>query len=228
MVLKFISKYFGKFLVSVSISFFIFSFFMIYLADNTEAFKASFTADKIINVMVETDGLSLEEIKTICAKNPNQESCDIINNPSKLLDEQFSPFTEKIASFRSLAVKAIPLAIIVLILGFIFIYLGTSSFAIATYLTSLTISIASLFSILFYKLMVFSLPDLATNIQNTQQDVPQELLNLAIQSITEWIRVPIQKTVFLCLILLLIFVPLAIFFYIKKRNISKKQAEQDH
>ena len=46
---------------------------MIYLADNTEAFKASFTADKIINVMVETDGLSLEEIKDIRKKIRNKQ-----------------------------------------------------------------------------------------------------------------------------------------------------------
>jgi hypothetical protein len=219
MVLKFISRSLGKFLISISLSIFILSFLVISLVNNTDTLKDSFDSETILNLMLENEeGLTIEEIKTVCEKSPNQEGCDMITDPSKLLDEQFDPLIEQINSYKPLVLSSRVASIIVFLVGIVLIYLGTLNIFQTGYRVSITTFISSAFYALFYKLITTSLPTLAENIP-MDQNVPQELLNLAVNAITSWIKLPVEETFSLCLVIALIsLISSVAFFFLKSRK----------
>ena len=84
MVLKFISRFFGKFLLSTALTVFILSFFIISLIDNLGVLKTSIkeelTQDFIIDQIVESENekATIKNVIELCKENPQMKGCDEI------------------------------------------------------------------------------------------------------------------------------------------------------
>jgi len=231
MVLKFISRSLGKFLISFSLTFFILSFLAISLADNTDTLRSSLSSglasEDLLEELIDTSELSIGEIKELCKQNPEQGGCDAVNNPAKLVDEQIiselDPLLQQIKDLRSTMVNVRILSVITFILGMILLYLGTFNIPLTLYKASLTTSISSAFYIIFYKFVGTSIPSIAEQATSTQE-VPQELIQVAISAVTAWMEVPISAVVDISTILIVISLPLTIlFFFLKRRHEKNNQ-----
>jgi hypothetical protein len=91
-VLKLISRFLGRTVISISMLVFITSFVIIALTNNLDTLKSSINSEELLEEMLASASegdLTLDEIKQICDKNPDQEECDIILRPSKFFDESF-------------------------------------------------------------------------------------------------------------------------------------------
>ncbi|MAF50826.1 MAG: hypothetical protein CMH64_01920 [Nanoarchaeota archaeon] len=226
MALKFIPRALGKFLISISITVFIATFLAISLADNTDSLKESLTSElsseDLLEDLIDTSEFSIAEIKELCSQNPNQEGCDEINDPSKLVEEQITseldPILNEIQSLKPAMENLRILSIIVFLLGIGLLYLGTLNISLTLYKAFSTTLVSSIFYILFYKFASTSIPSLAKQATASQQDVPQELLNVAVNAVTEWMLIPIGVVIKVSIILIAISLPLTILFFFLKRK----------
>tara|TARA_Y100000034_G_scaffold111069_1_gene143744 strand:+ start:1233 stop:1943 length:711 start_codon:yes stop_codon:yes gene_type:complete len=224
MVLKLISRSLGKFLISISVTVFILTFLAIGLADNTDALKSSFDSEQLLQIALEDSDITIEEAKELCKQNPEQENCDLIEDPSKIMGEQLDPLLDKLEGYKQDILNARFLSMGAFILGLIFLFLGTSSIILTLYKASFTTALSSAFYIIFYKFLSGSVPSIAEEV-SAQQDVPQELLEIAINAVTTWLELPIQEVVSISIILLVISLPIAIIFFILKRKYPQEKTE---
>lgn len=224
-VLKPLARFFGKSLISFTITLFILTFFAIPLTENVNIISESMDAEALAKEVIKTD-LSDKEIDEICQKNPNQENCDIVNNPSLLLQQQLEPIVKMAEDARPKFLIARWASIALFILGIILIYLGTSSGYETAYKTSTTVLLTSLFYAVFYKMSLQIIPSIGESMASSNQEVPQALVDMSINAITKWIELPAQKAFTVCLILVGVSLLVAIPTYIQKKKEVKKQSSQ--
>lgn len=228
-ILKLFSRFTGKTLISFSLTIFILTFFAIPLAENVDVIGDSLDTEVLLKDMVKDSGVTLEEARELCQKNPEQEECDVINDPSSLLDEQLKPITEKAQEIKPQLFTARIISIIIFIVGIILLFIGTSNIYETAYKTSSTTFFTSLFYAVFYKLADKTIPGIAGNISQQDQEVPKVLLDMAVKAITEWIKIPIKEVFTVCLILigvsLIVLIPSYILRkkHLKKDNSSKEK-----
>ena len=225
-VLKLFSRFIGKSLISISILVFITSFIILALANNLDTLKSSLNSEELLSEMIGSNSdLTLDEMKQVCSQNPDLENCDIIQNPSKLFDESFSLISSKIASNAENIANVRILSIIVLLLGIILLYLGTSNIYDTAYKTSITV----FFSTIPYIIISYFSSRLASSNfiaslapQAEGQQISERLLELTIDAAKAWLEAAILELRPLLITLVAISLPLTILFYILKKKKSQE------
>lgn len=233
MVLKFISRFIGKFLLSTSLTIFILTFFIISLIGNVDVLKKSIkdelTPELIIDQIItsESEKLSAKEVIELCKKNPQQKGCEEITDPSLFFDEQLKPLVSKLEEIKPQVILARTASIVIFLLSILFIYLGTFNIIVTGYIISFSIFLTSLFYAVFYKFLIPSLPNLIQNfLLQSKEEIPKKLIEVFIKIFSNWLQTPVNIVFNICLILTLIFLPLTILFYFLKRKQSKKQSSK--
>ena len=126
MILKLFSRSLGKILISISILIFLTSFIVLALENNIDVLKSSLSSEELLEEIMQTDsGMSFDEIKELCNQTPEEEGCDVIQDPSKLFDESFNVISDSIASNTNNINLIKILSIVLFLVGIILIYLGT-------------------------------------------------------------------------------------------------------
>lgn len=222
-ILKLFSRFLGKTLVSISLTFFILTFFAIPLADNVEVITESIDAEVLLKDLMEHSDVTLEEAQILCDKNPELEECEVIENPESLLEEQLEPVMEKAEEIKPVLLTGRWVSVLIFILGTGLIYLGTFNVYETTYKISITVFFTSLLYAIFYKMAGNIIPSIAENFASGNKEVPQALVEMAIEAIKKWIQIPINEVFTLCLILIGISLPLAIASYVLKNKQPKEE-----
>ncbi|MBU2639955.1 MAG: hypothetical protein KKG75_04600 [Nanoarchaeota archaeon] len=225
MVFKTISRFLGKTLISLSLTIFILTFFAVPLIENVDVFKESltesFSEGILLEEIAEQSDLSVQEIKNLCNKNPEQEGCEIVTDPPSIIEEEIAPVIEQIEESKQHIFSARVVTIFTFLLGLIFLYLGTFNIILTAYKASITTLFISLFYALFYGTINRTIPSLAEQAM-IGPEVPKSLLKITVDAINKWFQVPSQQVLQLCIILIAISLPLTIIFYFLKRRTQLK------
>ena len=108
------------------------------------------------------------------------------------------------------------------LIGIILLFIGTSNIYETAYKTSSTTLFTSLFYAVFYKLADKTIPGIAGNLSQQNQEVPKVLLDMAVKAITEWIKTPVKEVFTVCLILSGASLVVLIASYILKKKYLEK------
>jgi len=229
MVLKTISRFSGKTLISISLTIFILTFFTIPLIENVdvleESLVESFTNEILLEEVAENSDLSVQEIKDLCNKNPEQEGCEIVTDPSSLLEEEISPVIKQLEEAKPFLFLARIISFFLFLLGILFLYLGTFNLILVGYKTSITTLFTSLFYALVYGTLNKTIPNLAEQAM-ISPDVPKSLLKITIDATTKWFQASSKQVLVLCIVLIVISLVLTIIFYLLKRKQQPKEVKK--
>jgi DNA-binding transcriptional MerR regulator len=221
-ILKIFLMWIGKFIISISLTVFIATSLAQPLTENLDVLEDALIEELdteiLLQEIIESD-LSFEEIENICELNPNQEGCDIIKDPSILLEDQLQPLEETIEEIKPAISMAKIFSALGFFLGALLLYLGTLNPVLTLYKISATTLFTSGFYAIFYTFLTRMIPNLAKEASaSVGKDLPQSLLNATVNAITAWLQAPVESVVNLCILLVGISLPLTIlFFFLKKR-----------
>ena len=225
-ILKLFSRFIGKTIISISVLVFITSFVVLALANNLDTLRSSLNSEEVLEEIIGPDSeFTLDEIKQICEKNPDEEGCDKVKDPSKLFDESFNMIDNKISSNTQNILNIRYLSIIIFLLGVGLLYLGTFSIYETGFKTSITILFSTIpFIIISYFSSNLASSDLISSLvpQAEGQQISEKLLEITIDAAKAWLDAAIQDLRPLLITLVVISLPLTILFYILKRKQSKK------
>ena len=215
-ILKFFSRSLGFFFINSAIILILFAFFTYSSINNLDSLKTSLQISvqkQISNISY--NGITIEEY---CKLKPQDENCKQIsslsNNPE--IDQAFN----NVKVYQSYTVSVVFIAIILFLLGFVFVYLGTSSLLIASYKVSLNISINSLLATIYFNFLPNIIKAMlnAPRFQDLTKDAPKEYINEITNVILTWIKIPVSATVKLSIILTGIFLVIAIILKIEQKK----------
>ena len=201
--------------MNLSITIIFFAFFANLTLQQTDTLKQDLTS-----YVLQQSGFSEDElnmVKELCKIDPEQEGCELLNqNP---LDN----FVDQINALKEYFILALLIVIVLFVLGFVFVFLGTGNLLQTSYNVSLNITILSYFSAFYYKI----LPDLIKSIlnqdffKNLLQDVDPSIVNDILKIIFNWILRPLIKTFNLALIVGTVFLLITIALFIIKKKKGK-------
>ena len=197
-LLKSIGKFFGGFLVLFGLTIFIISYFGSYAVSNFSILEKDineYTLKSISN----QGGMSADQFKEYCSKNPNDENCGILNkNP--IIEQIKKEINEFIYYGNAMR-----------ILGFIFFLAGLlllvffSGFMAGLKSVSIISLIGTIFSYLYYKYII---------IGALSNFLPKEIFDVT----SNWISITLKQTLNFVIILGIIFLILSIGLYILNKN----------
>ncbi|MBU2634097.1 MAG: hypothetical protein KJ674_02530 [Nanoarchaeota archaeon] len=227
---KFFCRFFGGILLNLSLTLFLLSFFAGYSIENIGIFESG------LKDIVDTDSLlqdynetEKEQIEMFCELNPDEEGCDIINDPGKAVEnEEFKGFINNIKGYASFLINLRVLCIIGFVIGILLVHFAHLNFILTFYKVSLAGLFTSGFAVIYYKF----LPDILRKIfngdviRNMAQEVPSDMFNKLIEVIISWLTMPLNRTFDLSLLLLGVFVILTVISYIFKRKVLNNKNQK--
>jgi len=226
-ILKFLSRSLGFFFINLSILILLLAFFANSSINNIHILK-----NDLINFTNEKFSLNdkniqdkLEQAKEYCKINPDDENCKKLNNVNNNVNSQIDlTLNEKfIIPFKSYLNRAITLAIILFLIGFGFLYLGTFNLLNTFYKLTTHLTISNIIFALFFNYF----PNLISKAINSPQvrqltkDVPKDILDEVIKITLNWLNKPILGTVKLTITLGIIFLIISVILYFVKRKALK-------
>jgi hypothetical protein len=238
MALKLLARSSGKFLISTGVTLIIFSIFLLNLVNSTDvlkdSLKSSLDSEELIREVVDTSKLSYDEIKVLCDSNPKQEGCDLINNPSKLaeehVDNQLKSILQDLNQTTDKLKKSNIISIILILIGIGLVHLGTVNFFEADYKISSTVFFSVLFLVLFFNFLPnflsFVVDRLLLPVLNSNGftgKVSTQLLDVSLNSINKWLKLPTENILGICIIILMLSLISSIVFLILKRKFPNQK-----
>ena len=227
--LKWLSRAFGNFLLSLAVTLFIFSFFASAFFNNLDTLK-----NNLINELSTDESLSLllnvdvKQVRELCDKNPNTEECKQLDS----IKEQFSDNPEinnlinKIKSYSKYVFTLRLITLIFFVLGFLFIFLGSEFSLLRTMeKVSFSIAISSLLAVVYYKFFpkifesVLNYPD----IQGKLRDYPDVIVEKIEKIILDWLNLLINNVFKIAIILTVVFALVFIFLKVYERKKNKER-----
>ena len=208
--LKIISRSFGNFLLVLSITLLLFSVFASSAFNNLDDLKVSLT-EKLtsIDVLSEIYQIDFRKTEESCKTNPNLNECkqleeikaDANNKNTENLFNKIKNYSRYIFTLRMIV-------LILFVLGFLFIFLGSEySLFLTLQKISLSITLIGLFNAVYYKL----LPSLITSMFNSSyikeniKDIPPFLVQEIKTIVIEWFKIQINNAFVVALILAVAF-----------------------
>ena len=225
---KFILKFLGGFILNFSLTIFILSFFAAYSLDNLDSFQTSLKEIANPNSNINVNETQVNQIEEFCKTNPDVKECTEINkninngqgNPTN----GFDAYMNRIAAYKANIINLRILSVILFFIGALLIYFANMDLIAALYKVSLSGLLTSLFSIVY----LLFLPSIFRGIVNGDyirslaKDVPSEMFNRLIDVILNWLKIPLNRTLKIAIILSIAFLILTVLFYILKKKALKK------
>jgi len=225
-VLKALSRFFGRFLLFLSVTLFILSFFAASLLNNTDNLKNSLinelTSDDTLTQLTNID---VKEVRKFCETDPENDQCRQLeaiktqsgNNPG------INDILNKIKSYSKYILTIRIVSFILFVTGFFFIFLGSEfSLVLSIERSSLSVSIASLTAAVYYKLLpkLLTLVFNSKDIQQRLKDFPTALVEKVKNILIDWFGLQINSAVKAAIILTIIFglIFIVVKIYEKKRR----------
>mgnify|MGYP001607264398 FL=1 len=214
---KYISRGTGHLFINFSITLLFFAFFANLGIQQKDTLKQD-----LENFVLEKSNITQEQInqiKIICQANPNQEGCEVIEaDPYEEIDQMFN-------LVKNYLIGKIFIIILLFILGFLLIFLGTSNLITTLFKISLSLTIQSFFAAFYYKFLP-NIVKALLNINyfsNTIKEFSQDIVNEVLDVISNWLATPLTKTFKLALIIGVIFLVTTIILWIIKKKRFKRQ-----
>ena len=213
---KFISRNFGFFLINLSVLLIVFSFFINSGIDNIDSLKKDLetSVQEQFNVNNDQVQLALE----YCKINPKDERCSQLNQ-----DNPYNELFDNVKAAKNYIKFAIIGAIILFLLGFMFVYLGVFNLLITSYKVSGHLTIHNFLTAIYFNFI----PDLVNKSFNTNQfnqitqNIPKEIVDKFTSIILNWLETPLFSPIRLTIILGVIFLMITLILYFVKKKALK-------
>lgn len=232
-ILKFLSNFFAGILFTLSFFLVFTSVFVSGLLENLPVLESSlqeqlFDKDLILEQIAKESGLTQQQIIEICKQDPNQPTCEQIENPELTTKPIIDEINNQISPYKSLIENSKFLAVLFFALSILFYFLGTMS----VYASLFKVSINTLISAVFGYITFSSLPklipgivDQALNIASADisNELPANFKENLINVMNDWMKIPIDNLNTLFLYLIGISLLTSIVFYFLKKKEKKEQ-----
>ncbi len=231
-ILQFLSRSFAGLLFTAGFFLLFTSVFLSGLLGNISVLESSLqekllNSDFIAEQIAVGSGLSAEQVKEICKKNPAQEGCEQLNDPEILSSSIIEQINNQINPYKPIIDNSKFLMVLFFIISFVFYFLGTMSLYVAVF----KISINTLFSAVFGYIALSSLPKLLPGIVDqafniASADISQKLSagfkENIVEVINAWMEIPISNLNNLFMYLTAASLLVSILFYILKKKKAKQ------
>ena len=228
-LIKWLSRTFGNFLLTLGITLFILSFFASSALNNLDSLKNTLVNELTTDdVLSEISGIDIKQARELCKTNPALEECKRLND----IKNEFANNTEvnnllnKAGGYSKYLLPLRILSFVLFILGFLFIFLGSEfSLFLAGKKVALSAAITSLFAVIYYKLLpnlfesVFNSAQIQEKLKEFSSVIVEKVKNIVINWITLQLNSAFKIALILTVVFALIFIALKI--YEKKKGKEK-------
>ncbi|MAG47277.1 hypothetical protein CL617_01610 [archaeon] len=233
-ILKFLSKGFGSFLLSLGITLFILSFFVASVLSSVDGLKDSLvnelTSDEVLS---EVYGVDINQIKELCKTNPEIVEClDLDNLENRFLEENgVNDMVDQVKSYSQYTFSLRVLTFILVVIGAFFIFLG-SGFSLLETVKKVSFSgmLTSAFAMIYYKLFpgllkdALNSPDIQARLQ--ESEVPFSVVEKIMKIIVDWFSLQINEPFKIAVILTIVFAVIYIGVKIYNWKFNKEVKEE--
>ena len=231
-ILQFLSRSLAGLLFTAGFFIFFASIFLSGLLENIPVLENSLqenliTEDYLAEQIASSSGLSVLEVKEICKKNPAQEGCEQLNNPSMVSSSLIENIKEQISPYAQLVNNLKILMVLFFALSLIFYFLGTMSIYSAIFKISMNAFLSAVFGYIAFSTLPKTLlgiieQALSMMSADISQALPEGFREILVKIINEWISLPISNLNKLFIYLAAASLPVSILFYFLKRKKEKK------